>query len=145
MLVLAAALAGCAGTGRTPPPSNEAAPAEPPLEGQLGKHRFTIALAGATLVRSEPAIWSWRLGTGEVAVQDVGPADRDSHFLVERSPRTIVRSDGGFQIVTEVVLVVAGRVFSCTHEERVPDPDAPEARAVVDRGLAVCSSLRVEP
>lgn len=140
-------LAACGSAAHGPPPANEvaAAPADPPLEGQLGARRFTIALAGATPVRSEPTIWSWKLGGGEVAVQDLGPVDEDSHFLVERSPRTIVRNDGGFLIVTEVVQIVGGRVIGCTHEERVPDPDAPEARAVVDRGVAVCSSLHVEP
>jgi hypothetical protein len=36
-------------------------------------------------------------------------------------------------------------VFRCAHEERVDDPDSRAGKAVVERGVAVCTSLRVEP
>jgi len=146
MILLAAALAACGGAPRAAPASNQAdPPAVERVTGQLGAHRFTLELGDATLERSESAIWSWKLGAGEVAVEDLGRADADSHFLVERSPRTVVRADGGWTLVTEVVVVVGGRVFRCMHEQKVADPDAPEAHRAVDRGVAVCNSLRVEP
>jgi hypothetical protein len=114
--------------------------------GAIGGHRFTITVDGGRLTRSGPDAWSWAMGAGEVSVQEIGAADADTHFLVERSPRTIVRAgEQGPSVVTEVVLVAGGRVFRCTHEERVEDPDAPAGKAAVERGVAACASLRVEP
>lgn len=152
-LVLAAiAVAGCA---RTPKDSPAAAQREPEAPGSaapesrfagtLAGHRFTITVEGGQATGSSPEQWSWSVGAGHVAIQEIGEADADTRFLVARSPRTIVRGEDGFTMVTEVVLVAGGRAFRCTHEERVADPDSPDAKDAVERGIAACSSLRVEP
>lgn len=152
-LVLAAiAVAGCA---RTPKDSPAAAQREPVASvpsapgsvfaGTLAGHRFTITVEGGQATAAAPDQQSWAVGPGRVAVQEIGEADAETHFLVERSPRTVVRGESGFTMVTEVVLVAGGRAFRCTHEERVADPDSQAAQAAVERGIAACSSLRVDP
>ncbi|MGN6106994.1 MAG: hypothetical protein ACTHU0_17950 [Kofleriaceae bacterium] len=150
--VFASLVAGCASSSREAPVPGQRAqesrlPGAPAgqFTGTLGGHRFAITVEGGEVTEAGPTLWTWKLGVGAVSLQELGPAGPESHFLVERSPRTVVRSDGGFLIVTEVVKVVGDRVFSCAHEQRVADPDAPDARPVVDRGIAVCTSLRVEP
>jgi hypothetical protein len=115
------------------------------FSGTLAGHRFTIAVDGGRVTRSGPAEWRWAIGAGEISIQEIGATFADTQFLVERSPRTVVRGDGELSIFTEVVLVAGGRVFRCTHEEHVDDPEAPAARAAVERGVAACASLRVEP
>lgn len=148
----ALAMAGCAKSPKdTPGPARteleapgELAP-ESRFAGTIAGHRFTIAIEGGRVTRSGPDEWRWAMGAGEVAVQELGPADADTHFLVERSPRTIVRGDRELSVVTEVVLVAGGRVFRCAHQERVDDPEAPAGKAAVERGIATCASLRVEP
>ncbi|HWU89718.1 MAG TPA: hypothetical protein VN253_20790 [Kofleriaceae bacterium] len=152
VVLTALAVAGCAkspkdstsGT-RSEPEAPGPAPAESRFSGTVAGHRFTIAIESGRVVHRGPDTWSWKLGAGEVSIEELGPADADTHFLVERSPRTIVRGDDGFSIVTEVVLVAGGRAFRCAHEERVDDPDSPAARAAVERGVVACSSLRIEP
>jgi hypothetical protein len=151
---LAVALAAaCAKTPKDSPssgsrPELEApGPAEPEsrFAGTVGGHRFTITVDGGSVIRSGPEAWSWKIGAGEVSVRELGVADADTHYQVERSPRTIVRGDQEISIFTEVVLVAGGRVFRCEHEEPVEDPDSPGGKAAVDRGVAACTSLRVEP
>lgn len=152
-VVLAAlAAAGCAKSPKDSPAGTRAEPEAPGpvpvgsrFAGTVAGHRFTIAIGGGRVLRGGPEAWAWKLGAGEVSIEEIGAADTDTHFLVERSPRTIVRGDSGFSIFTEVVVVAGGRAFRCAHEERVDDPDSPAARATVDRGIAACSSLRIEP
>ena len=152
-VVLAAlAATGCTKSPKDSPagsgPEPEApgpARAESRFSGAVGGHRFTITVDGGRVTRSGPDAWTWTMGAGEVSIQEVGAADGDTHFLVQRSPRTIVRGDQELSIFTEVVLVAGGRVFRCAHEERVDDPDSPAGKAAVDRGVAACTSLRVEP
>ena len=152
-VVLAAlAAAGCAKSPKDAPAGSRReleapgpAAAESRFSGTVAGHRFTIAVDGGRVTRSGPDGWSWGVGAGEVSIQEIGAADADTHFLVERSPRTIVRGGGELSIFTEVVLVAGGRVFRCTHEERVDDPDSPAGKAAVERGVAACTSLRVEP
>src|SRR6185436_6386118 len=151
LAVLAAA--GCAKSPKDSPAGSRReleapgpAPAESRFSGTIAGHRFTIMVDGGRVTSSGPDAWSWVTGSGEVSIQEIGAADADTHFLVERSPRTIVRSgEQGPSIFTEVVLMASGRVFRCAHEERVDDPDAPAGRAAVDRGVVACASLRVEP
>jgi len=152
-VVLAAlAAAGCSKSpkdspsgARTEPEAPGPVPAESRFSGTVAGHRFTIAVDGGRVLRGGPEAWAWKLGAGEVSIEEIGAADADTRFLVERSPRTIVRGDSGFSIFTEVVVVAGGRAFRCAHEERVDDPDSPAARATVDRGIAACTSLRIEP
>jgi len=148
----ALAAAGCAKSPKDPPAGTRReleAPGPTAVKsrfsGTIAGHRFTIAVDGGRVTRSGPAEWRWAIGAGEISIQEIGAADAGTHFLVERSPRTIVRGDGELSIFTEVVLVAGGRVFRCTHEEHVDDPDAPAAKAAVKRGIATCASLRVEP
>jgi hypothetical protein len=152
VLALALAAAGCAKSPKDAPASSRPEPEAPgPVRvdsrfaGTVAGHRFTIAIEGGRVVRGGPEAWRWKLGAGEVSIEEIGPVDAGTHFLVERSPRTIVRGDGGFSIFTEVVLVAGGLAFRCAHEERVDDPDAPAAKTTVERGVAACTSLRVEP
>lgn len=151
VLLAALAAAGCAKSPKDSPGSRHEleapgpVPAESRFAGTVAGHRFTIAVDGGEVLRRGPEVWTWKLGAGEVSIEEIGAADADTRFLVERSPRTIVRGDAGFSIFTEVVLVAGGRAFRCAHEERVDDPDSPAARATVERGIAACASLRIEP
>lgn len=119
--------------------------AEGRFAGTVAGHRFTITVDGGRVTRSDPDAWSWAVAGGEISIQELGAVDADTHFLVERSPRTIVRGDQELSIFTEVVLVAGGRVFRCAHEEPVDDPDSTAGKAAVERGVAACTSLRVEP
>lgn len=153
VLALAAlAAAGCAKSPKDAPgqaaPEPEApgpAPAESRFSGSIAGHRFTITVDGGRVTHTAPDGWRCAVGAGEVSVQEIGAADADTHFLVERSPRTIVRGDRELSVFTEVVLVAGGRVFRCAHEEPVEDPDSPAGKAAVERGIVACASLRVEP
>lgn len=152
----ALAAAGCAKSPKDSPAGSRreleapsAAAAESRFAGTIAGHRFTIAVDGGQVTRSAPDGWSWEVGGGgggEISIQELGAADAATHFLVERSPRTVVRGgDRGLSVVTEVVLVAGGRVFRCAHEEAVDDPDSPAGKAAVERGISACTSLRVEP
>jgi hypothetical protein len=152
VILAALAAAGCASSSKDSPgraqPEPEApgsAAAESRFSGTIAGHRFTITVDGGRVTRAEPDGWRCALGAGEVSVQEIGAADADTHFLVERSPRTIVRGDRELSVFTEVVLVAGGRVFRCAHEEPVEDPDSPAGKAAVERGVGACASLRVEP
>jgi len=158
MLHLHVALAALTAAGCTKSPADSPAGSRPEPEapgpmtaesrfaGTVGGHRFTIALGGGRVTRSAADAWSWEVGGGEVSVQELGEADTATHFLVERSPRTVVRGgERDLSVVTEVVLVAGGRVFRCAHAEHVDDPDSPAGKAAVERGIAACTSLRVEP
>ncbi len=152
-VVLAAlAVAGCAKSPKDSPvrsqPEPEApgpASAESRFSGTVAGHRFTITVDGGRVTYEAPDGWRCALGAGEVSVQEIGAADSDTHFLVERSPRTIVRGNRELSVFTEVVLVAGGRVFRCAHEEPVEDPDSPAGKAAARRGVVACASLRVEP
>jgi hypothetical protein len=152
VVLTALAAAGCARSPKDAPGGSrreDLAPARAAADGRfsgtVAGHRFTITIDGGRLTRSEPDGWSWAVGSGEVSIQEIGEADAGTHFLVERSPRTIARGGPELSIFTEVVLVAGGRVFRCAHEERVDDPDSPAGKAAVERGVAACTSLRVEP
>jgi hypothetical protein len=152
VILAALAAAGCASSSRDAPgraqPEPEApgpAAGESRFSGTIAGHRFTITVDGGRVTRAEPDGWRCALGAGEVSVQEIGAADADTRFLVERSPRTIVRGDRELSVFTEVVLVAGGRVFRCAHEEPVEDPDSPAGKAAVERGVVACASLRVEP
>ncbi len=152
VLLAALAAAGCAKSPKDAPAASRreleapgpAAP-ESRFSGTVAGHRFTITIDGGRVLRAGPDAWSWAIGAGEVSIQELGAADGGTQFLVERSPRTIVRGDAELSIVTEVVLVAGGRAFRCAHEERVDDPDSPAGKAALERGVAACTSLRVEP
>lgn len=152
-VVLAAlAAAGCAKSPKDSPAGSRIEPEAPGpaaresrFTGAVAGHRFTITIDGGRVTSAGPDTWTWAVGAGEVSVQELGAADADTRFLVERSPRTIVRGGRELSISTEVVLVAGGRVFRCAHEERIDDPDSPAARAAAERGVAACTSLRVEP
>ncbi len=151
--VLAAlAAAGCTKSPKDSPAGSRIEPeapgpaaAESRFSGAVAGHRFTITIDGGRVTRSGPDAWTWEVGAGEVSVQEIGEADAATHILVERSPRTIVRGDRELSIFTEVVLVAGGRAFRCAHEERVEDPDSAAGKAATERGVAACTSLRVEP
>lgn len=152
VIALALAATGCAKSPKDAPAARQelevpgpAVPAESRFSGTVAGHRFSIVIEGGRVTRSEADAWRWAQGAGEVALAEIGAADADTHFLVDRSPRTIVRGGEEVSVVTEVVLVAGGRVFRCTHEERVADPDAPAGKAAVERGVAACTSLRIEP
>jgi hypothetical protein len=117
----------------------------PHYEGTLGGHYFTITLEGGELAKQDARTWQWRLPGGEATVADHGAATDQTKFLVQRSPRTIVRIDGGYHVITEVVLDVGGREFGCSYHQRVADPDGPEGKAAAERGVATCTSFRVDP
>ena len=152
VVLTALAVAGCAKSpkdspsgSRREPEAPGPVPAESRFAGTVAGHRFSIAVEGGRVLRGGPDAWAWQVGAGEVSIEEIGAAGADTRFLVERSPRTIVRGDGGFSIFTEVVLVAGGRAFRCAHEERVDDPDSPAARTTVERGVTACTSLRIEP
>lgn len=149
----ALAVAGCAKSPKDSPAGSRheleapgPALAESRFSGTIAGHRFTIVVDGGRVTRSAPDAWSWEVGGGEVSVQELGAADTETHFLVQRSPRTVARGgERDLSVVTEVVVVAGGRVFRCAHEEQVDDPDSQAGKAAVGRGMAACTSLRVEP
>src|SRR5512138_2104578 len=84
------------------PPANHAADVGPARsEGTIGHHHFAIAIAGAELVKQTPSLWRWRVPGGEITVSDSGAPTEATKFQVARSPRTIVRSDRGYHVITE--------------------------------------------
>ncbi len=142
----------CSKTTREPPPapSNRVATVvtqapDDRFEGTLGTHAFSITVDRAKLVSADRTSWIWQVGSGRLVVQDAGPIDGQTHFLVARSPRTIMRDSDGLWVVTEVVTTAGGRAFTCLHQQTVAKDGTAEAQAVAARGIAACSSLRVAP
>lgn len=115
------------------------------FDGRIGGRRFVISIANAELVTHTQTLWRWRVPSGEVTVTDAGAPTEATKFQVARSPRTIVRSDRDFRVITEVVISAGGRVFDCVYQELVAEPESPEGRAATERGIAACSSFHVEP
>jgi hypothetical protein len=117
------------------------------FEGVISNHRFTITIAGehVKLASSDRSAYAWTVGTGRLAVSDSGPIAQETKFLVERSPRTIVRGSDGLWVVTEVVTTAGGRMFTCLHQQPIARDGTLEAKQAAARGVAACSSLRVDP
>jgi len=132
-------LVACRSSHQPAAPSDE-------RDGIVGDHHVSIVIPNAQLAAQAKDRITWRVADGgEATVSDDGPRTAETRFLVARSPRTIVRSDGGFRVVTEVVRECDGRVFGCIYTETVTDPESPAGQAARDRGVAACSSLRVDP
>ena len=131
-------LVACRSSHQPATPSDE-------RDAVVGDHHVAIVIPNAQLAAQAKDRITWRVPAGEATVSDDGPRTTDTKFLVARSPRTIVRSDGGFHVVTEVVRECDGRVFGCVYTETVADPESPAGHAARDRGVAACGSLRVDP
>jgi hypothetical protein len=134
----------------SPPPSNRIAAevTQDPgdrFEGTLGTHAFSIVVGGGKVTSADRTSWTWQVGSGRLVVQEAGPVDDQTHFLVARSPRTIMRNSDGLWVVTEVVTTAGGRVFTCLHQQTVAQDGTAEAREAAARGVAACGSLRVAP
>jgi hypothetical protein len=115
------------------------------FEGTLSGHRFTITIARGKLTASDRTAYTWSVDRGRLVVSDSGPIAEETRYLVERSPRTIVRGSDGLWVVTEVVTTSGGRVFTCLHQEPIAMAGSAEAKQAAARGVAACSSLRVDP
>ena len=151
LVVLAAA---CNKSTPDPPvPSNRvdvAVETSPPVrsdtfEGTIGGHHFAIEIGGGKLIGADRAAHTFEVGDGRVVVEDSGPVADDTQFRVARSPRTIVRASDGLWIVTERVTTAGGRVFTCLHQQPIARDGSPEAKRATARGVAACTSLRVDP
>jgi len=105
----------------------------------VGDHHVSITIPQAEVAAQTKDRITWRVPAGEATVSDDGPQTGETKFLIARSPRTIVRSDGGFHVVTEVVRECDGRVFGCVYTETVADPESPAGHAARDRGVAARS------
>ncbi|MBS1124208.1 MAG: hypothetical protein H6Q90_6436 [Deltaproteobacteria bacterium] len=131
----------------TPPPSrvttNVTRGPDGRFEGTIGTHAFSIVIDGGKLTSADRTAWTWQVGNGRVVLVDAGPIDDQTHFLVARSPRTIMRSSDGLWVVTEVVTTAGGRVFTCLHQQTVAKDGTAEAREARAIGVAACGSLRV--
>ncbi|MEO8705203.1 MAG: hypothetical protein ABI867_34475 [Kofleriaceae bacterium] len=117
----------------------------PMFEGTISGHHFSIAIAGGTLIDASRGAYTYSVGTGRLVVQDSGQIADETRYLVARSPRTIVRESDGLWVVTEVVTTAAGRVFTCLHQQTIARDGTDEAKAAAARGVAACTSLRVDP
>jgi hypothetical protein len=115
------------------------------FEGTLSGHHFTITIARGKLTSSDRTAYTWSVDHGRLVVSDSGPIAEETRYLVERSPRTIVRGSDGLWVVTEVVTTSGGRVFTCLHQEPIALVGTLEAKQAAARGVAACSSLRVDP
>jgi hypothetical protein len=82
------------------------------FEGVISGHHFTITIERGKLASSDRSAYAWTIGTGRLTVSDSGPIAEETKFLVERSPRTIVRGSDGLWVVTEVVTTAGGRAFT---------------------------------
>jgi hypothetical protein len=114
------------------------------FEGTLSGHHFTISIARGKLAGSDRTQYTWTLDHGRVVVSDSGPIAEETRYLVERSPRTIVRGSDGLWVVTEVVTTAGGRVFTCLHQEPITKDGTVEAKQAAARGVAACTSLKVD-
>jgi hypothetical protein len=115
------------------------------FEGTISGHHFTISIAGGRVTASDRAAYTWSTGMAEVTLQDSGPIADETRYLVARSPRTIMRDHDGLRVVTEVVTTAAGRVFTCLYQQPVTSDGSFEAQQAKARGIAACTSLRVDP
>lgn len=111
----------------------------------MSGHHFTITIARGKLTSSDRTAYTWSVDRGRLVVSDSGPIAEETRYLVERSPRTIVRGSDGLWVVTEVVTTSGGRVFTCLHQEPISMVGTMEAKQAAARGAAACSSLRVDP
>lgn len=114
------------------------------FEGVLSGHEFSITIARGKLIGSDRTAYTWSLDRGRVVVSDSGPIAEETRYLVERSPRTIVRGSDGLWVVTEVVTTAGGRAFTCLHQEPIAKDGTVEAKQAAARGVAACSSLQVQ-
>lgn len=152
-LVIALVLVSCGKATQDPPaPSNRAADAPVAraidtdrFEGVLSGHHFSITIARGQLTSADRTSYAWSVDGGRLVVSDSGPIAEETRYLVERSPRTIVRASDGLWVVTEVVTTAGGRVFSCLHQQPVTKSGTVEEKQAAARGVAACGSLRVEP
>jgi hypothetical protein len=48
-------------------------------------------------------------------------------------------------VVTEVVTTAGGRAFTCLHQQPIARDGTLEAKQAAARGVAACTSLRVDP
>lgn len=155
-LLAIAAVVACKATQETPAPAP--APSSRPagdviargagadrFEGTLSGHHFTIAIPGGLLATSAPTAYAWRAGPGRVTVQDAGPIAEETPILVARSPRTIVRDSGGLWVVTELVTTAGGHAFTCLHQQPIERAGSREAEQATARGVAACTSFRLDP
>ena len=115
------------------------------FEGTIGGHHFAIEIAGGKLIGADRAAYTFEVGDGRVVVEDSGPVADDTRYQVARSPRTIVRASDGLWIVTERVTTAGSRVFTCLHQQPIVRDGSPEAKRAAARGVAACTSLRVDP
>jgi hypothetical protein len=116
------------------------------FEGTISGHRFSITIAGGKLSTRDRSAYAWDAQGARVTLQDSGPIADETRHLVARSPRTIVRDHDGVWVVTEVVTTAAGRVFTCLYQQPITrDDGALESSQAKARGIAACTSLRVEP
>jgi len=149
-LFLIGVLVACRSSRTDPPAAHDSQAGAPrgQVDGTVGGHHVSLAIGGGELVAQRPDRLTWRLTgelTGEASVSDDGPRTAETPILVARSPRTIVRADGGIKVITEVVREHEGRVFACVYSEIVDDPESPRGQAARARGVAACTSLRVDP
>ena len=78
-------------------------------------------------------------------VSDSGPVAEETRYLVERSPRTIVRGSDGVWVLTEVVTTAGGRAFTCLHQQPIEKSGSAEEKQAAARGVAACGSFKVDP
>lgn len=152
--VIALVLVSCGKATQDPPaPSNRGTdapiartqPDSDRFEGTLSGHHFTITIARGQLTSADRTAYQWSVDGGRVVVSDSGPIAEETRYLVERSPRTIVRGSDGTWVVTEVVTTAGGRVFTCLHQQPIEKDGSVEAKQAAARGVAACGSLRVDP
>ena len=154
-LVFALLVVACGKTTQDPPapgPSNHGGVDAPiksktddHFEGTLSHHHFSITIAHGRPASADRTAYAWTVESGRVIVSDSGPIAEETKFLVDRSPRTIVRGSDGLWVVTEVVTTAGGRAFTCLYQETITRDDTPFASQATARGVAACTSLRVDP
>lgn len=151
-MVMALVLVACSKSPQDRAPSNRGgvdaqaikSVDEDRFEGTLSGHHFSIAIAHGKLVGTDRSAYTWQMEGGRVVVSDSGPIAEETKFLVERSPRTIVRGSDGLWIVTEVVTTSGGRAFTCLYSEPITRDGSVEAKRAAARGVAACTSLKVD-
>ena len=157
-LVIAFGVVGCSKTAQDPlasGPSNRAVRDAPVFEvsathgndrfeGTLAGYHFSIEIPHGKLASADTTAYAWTEGEGRVTLS-AGPIEDETKYLVDRSPRTIVRGSDGLWVVTEVVKTAGKRAFSCLHQEPIHRDGTSEARRAAARGVATCTSLQIEP
>ncbi|HEU0034490.1 MAG TPA: hypothetical protein VFQ53_27895 [Kofleriaceae bacterium] len=149
-MLVALLVAACGKTAREQPANatdevTTAPPVDDKFSGTLSGHAFEIAIADGKLETARRDTWTWRAGSGKVTLSDSGPVTPETHFLVERSPRTIVRDSDGLWVVTEVVRTAGGRVFTCLYRQAIESESTLELNLAKQRGVAACGSLVLDP